>query len=482
MDLNRMPTEVLSLILSHLPYPSSEYDEVEPEPLATARLVCRQWNELASQHLFRVITLEHGDNAENVQPDGEGDETDEETETDIFHQWNAQVDSDLVKRMAKIAMINSGPLHNMLEGRDYDDWACWEKDDWDEFKHAISRIKELPGIREVYIRFSEKCQGKETDESDWHWEDEEVEKGTTRLNTLRHVFVAMREHRERYGGTGGGGIKRLSIENLANNLLSEWVGSEGFKEGVKGIRELRLNVVQEYTEAGPDHDLDFAERVTFEPFLQGELLPRFNMEGLTILDLSFAGCWGVCPGTFDGKGLVFSNLKRLSLGNFVIAHDDHFDWVLRQTSLERLYFKCCFVADSLRISDEELNKWGVKTHDWVKLPEVGHGSRTQGYEYRGRWETVFDRIREELVNLMDFRFKYWHDYNTPVFDVPEWTDLFEDEERGYDGRRYVSFHSGMIPPWDGEDSGKEARAKEGDKRAFDELIKVTRERWGSSRR
>ncbi|KAK4163751.1 hypothetical protein QBC43DRAFT_319127 [Cladorrhinum sp. PSN259] len=456
--LSRIPPEILSLILGYLPYSDFKKHDDDEQPwkaphLCNARLVCRQWNALAAQHLFRTIKLLH-------HPDD-----------DEFSVWNAQVDSQVVQNNARVAEIHSGPLDHMRlgEGRDVNDWACWESDDWEEFATAIERLGDLRGINEVFVRFSDKCIGVETTAEESAWEDEHVEKPSTRLNTLKHVFVGMWKHREGFGSVEGG-ITKLSIENLANHPLEQLVQMDEFESVVKGIKELRVSVIEEVSEAHPDSDLYNVERTTFEPWLQSELLPAF-MDGLTVLDLGFSnGYWGVAPGTFDGKGLEFPNLKRLSLRHFVIGHDDGFDWVLRMTGLEKLYLNECFIADYIRIEEKEVREWGVRTHDWVRVSE-GNGFR---YEYRGTWEKVFRRMREEMTSLVDFRFAFWED--APIFAVPDFRDWEEPGDGRYASRRYVGFYSGMISPWNIGESDRCETAWDADKNAFEELVKVTLER------
>ncbi|KAK3990816.1 hypothetical protein QBC44DRAFT_238413 [Cladorrhinum sp. PSN332] len=446
MELNHVPAEVLSLILGQLRYVGGEWDDpATTKHLCGARLVCRQWNTLASRILFRTIPLRHN------RDDGE------------FAAWNAAVDSELVKQTARVVKVYSGPHDDMEEGRDLDVWAGWEAGDWEEFQQAISRLADLPNINEVYVRFSERCVGVETTEDDWQWDDYEVEKASTRLNTLRHVFKAMEQHKARHGT-----IRALSIENLANHPIpDEVLSSDTFQTIVKDINTLRITVTAEYTEPGPDHDLEAIERKTFEPFLQNKFLPHFA-DQLTSLHLGSSEFWGVAPGTFDGGDLVFPHLKTLHLFNFVIAHDDHFDWVLRQTSLERLYLNCCNMFDYLLIWEEEIQRWGVKTHDWHKDTSGVVDDWHNTYRYDGTWEAVFDRIREKLRRLIDFRMTAWE--HPPEFALPDFrAELLPS--------RYLTYYTGILPDRYIDSAGNRGEsAEKGDMRAFEELVQVTRER------
>lgn len=421
MELENIPTEVLSLILGQLPY-INEYETFDFADLRNARLVCRKWNTLASEHLFRTIPLLHNPHDK------------------AFTSWNAAVDSQTVKQLARVAEIHSGPHHgrytDMQEDRDLDDWDSWDVDEWKEFQQAISRLADLPNLNEVYVRFSCKCQGDEStaENMNWAWGDGDVEKPSTRLNTLRHVFRAMKAHKARYGT-----IRTLSIENLANHPVPELVSSDDFHSFVKDITTLRLRVAEEFNEEGPDHDLEFIERRTFEPFLQSQFLPLFA-DQLTSLHLGFNDFWGTVPGNFDGSGLHFPVLKHLHLYQFAISHNDHFDWVLRQTSLERLHLNRCVIVSYLAIYDEATQKWGVKTHDWRKCPPWAFGFGRQVYGYDGTWEIFFDKIRTSLTHLVDFRMARWLDPPEPFVNP--------DPRSGLSAGRYVCFDMGTCGPWD----------------------------------
>ena len=478
MDLKNIPPEILGLILGQLAVLQDEtcvdqYGEVMLTDLRNARLVCRQWNALASEHLFRAIPLLH-----NPQ-----DET--------FASWNAAVDSEMVQKLARVAEIYSGPHHgrytDMWKDRGFQVWNSWEAGEWKEFQQAISRLADLPNLHEVYICFYEMCEGFEHGQDPDHWASgqEKVEVRSTRLHTLRHVFRAMRQHKARYGT-----IRTLSIENWANHPLPELILSDDFQSFVKDITTLRLRVAEETNEDVEDweYELNYIERQTFEPFLQNQFLPLFA-DQLTSLHLGFNQCWGTAPGTFDGSGLHFPNLKHLHLFQFAIAHDDHFDWVLRQTSLERLHLNQCGIASRLYLEDEKIQRWGVKTHDWRSNPPLSTEDwHEKPHAYDGTWAAVFDKIRTSLGQLVDFQIATCEDLCNP-FVTPDPAPMYPDPNSCYAiGYRYLWFDGGMNIPWCNEgdrqlildeDSDLEDRVQErekGDINAWEELMQVIRER------
>jgi hypothetical protein len=435
MELNTLPAEVLSHIISFLPWraPDSYTGiEVELDDLRNARLVCRQWNTIASAHLFRNVALLHTDD------DGKD-----------FSKFEDQTASLMVQDAARCAVIYSGPHHHFLDMsnddvRDYDIWEEWDTGEYEEFTQAIDCIFQLPKLKAVHIRFSSRCSG--DPEFDYYWENG-VEKFSTRIKTIKAVFAAIQARKARSDSTP---ITTLVIENLQNMPFPELAASDLFQSVVSDITELRLLIAEEYNEHGPDHDLKCEERRTFEPWLQKELLPVFTNQ-LTSLHLAFNENWGVAPGYFDGKGLFFPYLKALTLSDFVIGHHDQFDWVLNQTTLETLRLdRCCIVSHlkfhvgSIRNPENSLEEWAVRTHDWTQHPPWAFGiaERCRVFTFSGTWEALFDAIRSRLPNLVDFRNDYVRHGSDNKFNTTEYLGCLLPR------LRYFTLDTGLLPsPW-----------------------------------
>lgn len=480
MDLNSLSEEVLDLIIRELEPLADEWNPDDlrpPTDFCNARLVCRRWNNLATTHLFRSVTLVP-------------------TEEVDFEKWNETLNSDVVSSVARRVVIRSSPEE--LTDRDYRTWDQWENEgEWPAYTDAISRISDIPHLRELCLRFTEHCRGAQFD-SIW---DDDQENISSRLHTLKAVFHAIQQ---RASIPGLHKITSLEIDNLQNIPLPEFTSSELFKAVTKDISQLHLRIAEECNEAGPDHDIHCVERVEFEPYLHKSWLAPMT-DNLTALTLHFRECWGVMPGFFKGTGLVFPHLKTLNLGYFTIAHHDQVDWILAQTSLRSLQLDRCFIASHLRIRSENKDDWSVQTYDWEELPHGAYGFRSEGdliYYFPGTWETVFDRIRNSLPHLVDFQFY-----------IEEWTTYFDRPARGSTElslRRYIVLDIGLLPsPWieardyDGEmdfgynypsvvnpSTGGEGRpgriqnspmnrakdTEKGDGRALDALLKATFER------
>jgi len=434
MDISNFPPEVLGLILGQLLVYDDEHRYSDREPpiryghLCIARLVCRQWNKFATAHLFQTLILD-GDPKDGMR-----------SKPMPFGHF---IDSEAIQRAAHNIVIRSHPeaLETSDDGSDAEGWATEDNDNGSSglFGVAVHGIAKLPNLKALEICFAEDCLGDRVYE--WYEEDDYIESITHRLEMLKTVFGAIQKRRaaddnDRRVST----IRSLTLKNLQNVPIREFASSDLYKGVMKDIDELRLLIAHEYREPGPDDDIDRPERRTFEPYLQNELLPPLAHQ-LRSLTLTFRECWGVIPAHFDGTGLVFPNLRTLTLGDFVIGHDDQFDWVLAQKSLETLRLDRCFIVSYLRILNSQWDEWRVPTHDWHEYPEGSFGHEdSRIFGFSGTWETVYDRIREELPKLREFCSRY-HRYHHS-FDHPETMGASLSDNR------YITFDSGLCPsPW-----------------------------------
>ncbi|KAK5988305.1 hypothetical protein PT974_12454 [Cladobotryum mycophilum] len=457
-----IPLEILSLILRHLVEPRREAEpssDQNLEHLKNARLVCRQWNQVAKAHLFGTVVLRHP--------------------TEEFEKWNEMLDNRVIKTLARRVIIHSAP--DDLDDRDYEEWDLWEQGQYQQFTASINRISELKNIKSLHLHFSRRCWGVENT-STW---DDDVEKMSTRQHTLTAVFNAIAQRVLKHDDVLL--IRNLTIENLQNLPIPDIVSSDAFKRVIGNVRQLNLMIQEEQNEFGSDQDLYRIERQTFEPFLQRTLLPNFTHQ-LTSLKLYFKDCWGVAPGYFDGSGLDFIHLKTLTLGGFVIAHDDQFDWVLSQKALGYLRLDHCYIASHLCFCDNNAKIWKTPTHDWTRQPVGTFGYKEDTdtvYTYSGRWEAVYDNIRTRLLNLKEFCV-HNSEFHDLLFNEPELM-----ENNGISPYRYIVLENDLSPtPWIQLDrfmSGKmlysdesivdtAADAEEGDNRAFQELMQVVKRR------
>ncbi|KAH8685324.1 hypothetical protein BGZ61DRAFT_455279 [Ilyonectria robusta] len=482
MELNKLPDELLSQILDCLRLDKRSLRPLDDNPgkigdLLNARLVCRKWNSLATKHAFRTIFL---------APTEKG-----------LKAWAGLLSSNPVISAARRVVIYSSSFS--AQDEDYYEWEGWKDDTFSEFTDAMSRIRDLDLVDQICLRFTSKCVGVAAD-PDFFWGND-VEEISTRENTLKALFEAIRE---RAGQPNAAKIRSLTIKHLQNVPLPDFTSSELFKSVAKDLDQLHLEVAEEYNKHGPDHDIYCIELVQFEPYMQRHWLSPLA-DQLTSLTLNFGECWGTLPGNFNGRGLVFPQLKTLTLGSYAISHHDHLDWVVSQPSLKSLRLDWCFIVSFIRTEASKIVEWNVPTYDWERLPHGAFGfdfSDDAVYRFPGTWESVFDKIRTGLPNLVDFQFHISR--SGPVcFDNPR--PLPTKLSLG----RYIVFDIGLCPSrWiePNYDTGalsfgnhnrsrwrrigpdeenacryidemdREKLTGEGDTRAFDALLKATYER------
>lgn len=372
-----------------------------------------------------------------------------------FSQWNSTLDNVNIRQLVQSVQIHSTPEGRGEPGFEYQDtptyltWKRWEEEGtWPEFTDSIGRIKDLPALTTVNISFCDRCIGRRDDDK---WIQDWAEPIDTRINTLKAVFEAIQQRAGQQPDEANEDIWRpvstLVLENLQNLPIPEFTDSDLFRDVTKHITNLKLSVVQEWQEHGPDRDLWRVERQTFEPHLiQHWLAPM--AEQLTDLALQFDEPWGTAPAYSNLEKLTFPNLKTLHLGNFAISHHNHLDWVLAQKSLTTLILDDCSIATHLAFREADLAEWKVHTHDWKRHPENSYGIYGEDaaiFTFDGTWEFILDRIRRELPLLTDFRFDNPDDWISPeddTFSHPETIGC------GLSNKRYIAFDTGMLPsPW-----------------------------------
>lgn len=239
MDLQDLPPEILTLILSHLIEPPSHLiqDSETLHHLTTARLVCHAWNHLAIPSLYQTLYLQH-------------------TKDLSFKSWNSTLNIPAARLAAQRVVIFSTPhwllndFNSDVSHKVEDAWKKWDSGHYPAFTSAINRLAELPNLKAVEVRFSENCAGEEAIESEWErfeWEGV-PEKMATRMHTLKAVCAAVVKHKWTPGHSR---IRSLVLENLQNVPVREVTSSEVFKLAVEGVERLELNVLVEANERIP---------------------------------------------------------------------------------------------------------------------------------------------------------------------------------------------------------------------------------------
>ncbi|KAH7197705.1 uncharacterized protein B0J16DRAFT_328930 [Fusarium flagelliforme] len=405
MHINNLPQEILKLVFEKLAEPRrpSHDDIVTHNPiynLRKARRVCRLWNLIITPHLYSTISLKH------KQGGGWRDQE--------FESWNRIIDLPIAKKAARCVIINTAPSDRY---RDIDD-EQWNQGTFPAFTSAMDRLIELPNITSLCIRFHESCLGRRRngngeidDDDDEAFIDLDEAGGFkempgTRRRFLEAVFAAINK---RATNLQNSTISSLTIFNLQNLVSQDLCVSQLSRNVMRNIAKLHLYIIEETLWEGDHFEVDLyrPERYTYEPFLQTAILPVLSSQ-LTYLNLRFRQHWGTAPGYFDGRDLMLPHLRTLILGNFVISHRHHLDWVLAQTGLRRLRFEDCRILRNFTVRDESANTWGLRTHDWLFAPNTVDGRKNPGddnvsYIYPGTWDQVFQDIKQSLSCLVDMQ-------------------------------------------------------------------------------
>ncbi|VUC32959.1 unnamed protein product [Clonostachys rosea] len=398
MSVPIFPTELVIRIIRSLQRPHE------------VRAVCRQWNELAIECAFHTVTL---------VPTEAG-----------YLKWNGVMDTSRLKEAIRAVIIYSHDP-DTVKSEGFDWYEDEEQNNYTPFKSAISRIKELDLVSKVSIKFSQESNGVMGGRS-------EVETKEAREKTLKTVFEAIKTRAEEYPGKST--IHALSLQNLQNFPLFYFTSSELFKGATKDIDELHLDIKEERNPDSPHDDIYLLELPVFTWYLQEHWLAPLSGQ-LTTLSLYFSEFWGTMPGMFHGHGLDFPRLETLNLGQLAISHHDHLDWVLRQKTLKTLRFERCVICPYIRSEEELIEEWRIPTNDWEQLPRGAFGFDGDDdaiYYFSGTWESVFDSIRTNLPQLVDFQF-HWPSWSPVMFDVQRHmgTEL--------SASRYIVFDIGLLP-------------------------------------
>lgn len=373
--LNNLAGEILLAIVSNLdPWtPGFRYDEDDSrtwdedfkslEDLRNLRQTCKSLHEVATRQLFRVVRLRPSDESAK--------------------KWGNVADSPTLRAHVREAIVDSA----MSE--DIDDQEPWEQPE--SWAGALERLGEFPGVDAVALRFSSQCA---VDGGDF-WEKEVAETQSERADVLDTVFGAL----ARVNELPGRGIRTLSVKNL-QNTVHEGADGEDFKSVVSGLKELHVSIATETDDAAPEHTITKTEVKSFWApggFVDKWLKPA--AQSLTGLTLYCDNYFGLLP-EFDTSNISFPNLRALSLGNFNLAYDWQVDWIVSHKGLRTLWLDDCPIAHYFNLTHYGLEEFRIS--ELEKLPQAD-SSEDVVYVSSLRWSGVFDKIREGLPDLEDFR-------------------------------------------------------------------------------
>ncbi|KAI9152272.1 hypothetical protein HJFPF1_09501 [Paramyrothecium foliicola] len=325
-----------------------------------------------------------------------------------FKIWNETIDDETQRASIQKVIVQSAPPkvraenhhreplawfdgHNTgraAQPADYGDepyaWLHWQwglgRHDWPQYAESIS--------------------GKDAISYEEH-----VEEPYTRIATLEAVFAALSQ---RYKRADTSKVRALTIENLQNMPLNDLKSSEIFRDVTKHVEELHLLVAYQYSEIAPDHDLFHDERRQAESYIRNHWLVPMSKQ-LKSLTICFQNPWGLLPGYFDGRDLQFPQLKRLNLGNYTVAHDYQWDWILAQKSLASLQLDDCVIVSFIGNDLELMERWTVATDGWKQVPPAIFGFHEEVEEH---YQTFFyswnvgDNVKSDTSRIAQSELPY----------------------------------------------------------------------------
>lgn len=394
--------------------------------LSNTRLVCKELDKHAAKELFKDVFVSPLE--KNVST------------------WNSISQDDNIRKIPRNAIIHT---HSDVEDHGLGNGPREEEEIGDEFKEAVAALSRFPNLDSIEIVFTPECMG----DSQNNWWQEVAEDLSRRTDMLALIFRAIKD---RAADKENRTIKKLTIINLQNCPIPDFTSSDLFRDIMGQLEELHISIIQEFNEAGPDHDYRRVELQTFPAHLCSEWLSPIsgNLKALSIYH--FTDNWGPFPGYFDPSGISFPKLETLALGYYTLAHDNDIDWILSIKSLRKLILHNCMIASWVRIETPNMAEWKVRTNDWTRLPdddqEYSFGDQ---FAYGGKWSQFLDRIAGGLPNLVDFRLdkgSSWAYRGEPKYGVGHrdtcGVRIFP--------QRYICFDNGILPThWpEADDNGE----------------------------
>jgi hypothetical protein len=309
---------------------------------------------------------------------------------------------------------------------------------------AISTIAGFPSLREVELRFDDEL-------SKWYsWSDREA-RTKYREDYMKLVFASLQSAqlvdslaiRNMYDATcicAGECSKSHNDSDDPGAIAKDGhclCTDKHFVALRSRLKKLAFLIATGYDSAAPENSISMGP--VHECFNDGllNLWLKPTQPLLTHLTLYSDMYWGVYP-FIDVRGLCFSNLKSLVLGNFTIAHDWQIDWIASHgETLEELFLDDCPIVYALNLSDYDAQDNGWEQYS-TKLVET-------------RWSSVFPLFQQRLKKLRHFAIGngQWSYGAEKAFECRY--DLPARIEKW----RYVSYDYGQGPiPWNEDDVGK----------------------------
>ncbi|KAF5644138.1 hypothetical protein F25303_6071 [Fusarium sp. NRRL 25303] len=353
-----------------------------------------------------------------------------------FTSWHQLLETDSIRDAIRSVNIETAPWDSQLPGGGTilvwpDSWL--ENGHWPELVSAINRIRDMPNLNSITLRFSFFCVNAYHDDTVFQ------EPSGTRRGTLEIVSEALRD-RESHPGRST--IRELVLCNLEDTPLP----TDLTHSLLRNIDRLHMRFVYEEEDQ---------ESNVFSKYLQKTLLPSVAER---LVELTLAGwLWGAIPAEFNPKD-----------------QDDFEEWGVNLHGWREL------------ANNHEVN--GPPIGSILNIPHYGE-LRPGWYMSDLRWSNMFDRIQQHLPLLRNFTFELskWEDFSEHYPGSPGmycmderywtygegvWSTMWYKPAREHEWTATCFFEDDMA----GTPVGLYERTESADRQALEKLMEVTRKR------
>ncbi|RAH67288.1 F-box domain-containing protein [Aspergillus aculeatinus CBS 121060] len=265
------------------------------------------------------------------------------------------------------------------------------------FMKLVPRLKELPCLRSIVLRFHPGCYVEDT------WDDS-FQSAEFRSCVMTEFISAVTSLDEP--------VKELSLCNFQNINPTDLTVVLNLTQILGSLRALRLNIANEHDEGNGENDLEQDEPHKFFPELPSFWLTpaAATLEHLTIYSSNYFGFYP----KLDLRGVHLPRLKTLALGKYAFVHDSQLQWILSHgKTLTELYLENTPILFEVSVynKDRALLDSGRYTHK--------PGLREKHFAtYDKRWHHYFRAFQAGLPHLRHFRYGrselWWEDNMTPL--------------------------------------------------------------------
>ncbi|KAL4961056.1 uncharacterized protein BDV14DRAFT_204058 [Aspergillus stella-maris] len=251
--------------------------------------------------------------------------------------------------------------------------------------NAFDRLKELPRLESLILRFHDDCGETEFDNCLQGLAVRDVI-----LTRFLSAVVALPRP-----------LRELGLLDFQNVYFNETQTAANRNKVLNSLQILRLDVTNvDREESQFVHDC-------YRKLPRSWLKPTMaNLEHLTLYSRLRAG---FCP-KLDLRGLHFPRLRSLSLGNYAFMHDSQLEWILSHgPTLLELYLDQCTIIYEAALSfnvDEPIpvSATILSLEDFHPHPDLVVDRLYASYS--GRWADYFRAFENALPHLRHFRFGF----------------------------------------------------------------------------